>query len=136
MIRYAADNQAGQATITPSDSAIYDMAREGKSAQEILAFIGASARRPFDRYLAKALMNLGVSSKINSGRSRRVAIQLDEAERKVCRCLQPKHRHSSAIHAARAQRGTCYMKWSMPQHSKPLRRGAGRLSKCADCSST
>jgi DNA-binding CsgD family transcriptional regulator len=73
MIRYAAENgfdsvacnQAGQATITPSDSAIYDMAREGKSAQEILAFIGASARRPFDRYLANALMNLGVSSKIN-----------------------------------------------------------------------
>ncbi|MBK7786840.1 MAG: hypothetical protein IPJ57_20375 [Gemmatimonadetes bacterium] len=57
-------NQSGQATITPSDSAIYDMAREGKSAQEILEFIGASARRPFDRYLAKALMNLGVKSTI------------------------------------------------------------------------
>ena len=57
-------NQASQATITPSDSAIYDMAAEGKSAQEILAFIGSSARRPFDRYLAKALMNLGVKSTI------------------------------------------------------------------------
>jgi len=51
-------------TITPSDSAIYDMAREGKSAQEILAFIRASARRRFDRHLANALMNLGVKSTI------------------------------------------------------------------------
>lgn len=57
-------NQSAQATITPSDSAIYDMAREGKSAQEILAFIRASARRRFDRHLASALMNLGVKSTI------------------------------------------------------------------------
>ena len=41
---------------------IYDMAREGKSAQEILAFIGESARRRFDRHLANALMNLGAVS--------------------------------------------------------------------------
>jgi hypothetical protein len=60
----AVGNQASQATITPSDSAIYDMAREGKSAQEILAFIRASARRRFDRHLANALMNLGVKSTI------------------------------------------------------------------------
>jgi hypothetical protein len=78
------------------------MAREGKSAQEILAFIGASARRPFDRYLANALMNLGVSSKIKLGRSRRVEDSTRwRTSGKYAAAYNPKHRHSSAIFTPR-----------------------------------
>ena len=57
-------NQTGALNISPVDSAIYNMAREGKSAAEILSFIGKASRRPFNRYLANALRNIGVSSTV------------------------------------------------------------------------
>jgi LmbE family N-acetylglucosaminyl deacetylase len=57
-------NRGVTATITPADSAIYNMAQEGKSAAEILSFIGKASRRPFNRYLAAALRKLGVTSTI------------------------------------------------------------------------
>ena len=49
---------------SPADRAVYAMAAEGKTAAEILAFLGKASRRPFNRYLANALKNLGASSTI------------------------------------------------------------------------
>jgi hypothetical protein len=40
---------------SPADAAVFDMASEGKSAQEILAFLSKASRRPFNRVLAAAL---------------------------------------------------------------------------------
>ena len=53
-------NVATDTLATPADKAIYGMVAEGKSASEILSFIGKGSRRPFNRYLANALKNLGV----------------------------------------------------------------------------
>jgi len=53
-------NVASASNVSPSDSAIYDMAAEGKSAAEILEFIGQASRRPFNQYLARALKSFGV----------------------------------------------------------------------------
>jgi hypothetical protein len=49
---------------SPADRAVFGMAAEGKSAAEILSFIGKASRRPFNRYLANALRNLGAASTI------------------------------------------------------------------------
>jgi len=57
-------NQASGRAASTADRAVYDMAQEGKSAAEILSFIGKASRRPFNRYLANALKNLGASSTI------------------------------------------------------------------------
>jgi hypothetical protein len=57
-------NQASGRAASTADRAVYDMAQEGKSAAEILEFIGKASRRPFNRYLANALKNLGASSTI------------------------------------------------------------------------
>ena len=57
-------NLAAGIQATTADRAVYDMAQEGKSAAEILSFIGKASRRPFNRYLANALKNLGASSTI------------------------------------------------------------------------
>ena len=56
--------RAQAAEPSPADKAIYGMAAEGKSAQEILSFIAKASRRPFNRYLANALKNLGASSSV------------------------------------------------------------------------
>ena len=53
-------NVATDTLATPADKAIYGMVAEGKSAREILDFISKGSRRPFNRYLANALKNLGV----------------------------------------------------------------------------
>ncbi len=52
---------------TPADKAIYGMVAEGKSADDVLAFIGKASRRPFNRYLANALRNLGVRPALEVG---------------------------------------------------------------------
>ena len=57
-------NQASGRAASTADRAVYDMAQEGKSAAEILEFIGKASRRPFNRYLANALKILGASSTI------------------------------------------------------------------------
>ncbi len=49
---------------SPADRAIFDMARDGKPAAEILSFIAKSSRRPFNRVLAAALRRVGVSSTV------------------------------------------------------------------------
>lgn len=59
-------NLASASNVSPADSAIYDMAVEGKPAAEILEFIGQASRRPFNQYLARALKNLGVSSTVKA----------------------------------------------------------------------
>jgi len=53
-------NVATDTLATPADKAIYGMVAEGKTAAELLEFIGKASRRPFNRYLANALKNLGV----------------------------------------------------------------------------
>ncbi|MBK8113643.1 MAG: hypothetical protein IPK44_03380, partial [Candidatus Accumulibacter sp.] len=55
-------NLATDTKSSPSDRAIYSMVAEGKTAAEILSFIGKASRRPFNRYLANALRNLGAAS--------------------------------------------------------------------------
>jgi hypothetical protein len=50
---------------SPADAAVFDMASEGKSAQEILAFLSKASRRPFNRVLAAALSRIGVSSTVS-----------------------------------------------------------------------
>ncbi|MBK8117396.1 MAG: hypothetical protein IPK44_24220 [Candidatus Accumulibacter sp.] len=57
-------NAATDTKSSPSDRAIYGMVAEGKTAAEILSFIGKASRRPFNRYLANALRNLGAASKL------------------------------------------------------------------------
>jgi hypothetical protein len=50
---------------SPADAAVFDMAAEGKSAQEILSFLSKASRRPFNRVLANALSRIGVSSSVS-----------------------------------------------------------------------
>ena len=50
---------------SPADAAVFDMASEGRSAQEILAFLSKASRRPFNRVLAAALSRIGVSSTVS-----------------------------------------------------------------------
>lgn len=57
-------NRNGQMKISPADSAVYEMARDGKSAAEILEFLGKASRNGFNRYLANALKSMGVSSTV------------------------------------------------------------------------
>jgi len=49
---------------SPSDSAVYQMAQEGKTAAEILAFLAKASRRPFNRVLAVALQKAGLQTSI------------------------------------------------------------------------
>lgn len=62
-------NAANDGRIRPSDKAVYGMAAEGKSAQDILRFISASSRVPFYRMLAKALLQTGINPSITVGSS-------------------------------------------------------------------
>jgi hypothetical protein len=62
-------NAASAANVSPADSAIFDMAAEGKSAADILDFISNGSRRGFNRYLARALKNLGVASTVKEDRA-------------------------------------------------------------------
>ena len=57
-------NAATDGHATTADRAIYGMVSEGHTAAEVLSFISDASRRPFNRYLANALRNLGVSSQI------------------------------------------------------------------------
>jgi hypothetical protein len=50
---------------SPADAAVFDMASEGRSAQEILSFLSKASRRPFNRVLAAALSRIGVSSTVS-----------------------------------------------------------------------
>ena len=52
------------ANTSPSDSAVYQMAQEGKTAAEILAFLAKASRRPFNRVLAVALQKAGLQTSI------------------------------------------------------------------------
>jgi hypothetical protein len=52
------------ANTSPSDSAVYQMAQEGKPASEILAFLAKASRRPFNRVLAIALQKAGLQTSI------------------------------------------------------------------------
>jgi hypothetical protein len=52
------------ANTSPSDSAVYQMAQEGKTAAEILAFLAKASRRPFNRVLANALQKAGLQTSI------------------------------------------------------------------------
>jgi N12 class adenine-specific DNA methylase len=57
-------NVAATAAPSPSDSAVYQMAQEGKTAAEILAFLAKASRRPFNRVLANALQKAGLQTSI------------------------------------------------------------------------
>ena len=59
------------------------------------SFIGKASRRPFNRYLANALKNLGASSTI-ARQSGRLAIQYSRAQELRCR-LQLAHRYGGAF---------------------------------------
>ena len=51
--------------MSTADRAVFDMAMEGKTADEILSFISQSSRRPFNRVLASALRRAGLSSAVS-----------------------------------------------------------------------
>jgi hypothetical protein len=57
-------NVAPSPALSPSDSAVYQMAQEGKTAAEILAFLAKASRRPFNRVLAVALQKAGLQTSI------------------------------------------------------------------------
>jgi hypothetical protein len=57
-------NVAPSPALSPSDSAVYQMAQEGKTAAEILAFLAKASRRPFNRVLAIALQKAGLQTSI------------------------------------------------------------------------
>ncbi len=53
-------------SISPSDRAIYEMANEGKSTDEILSFLSKASRRPFNRLLATALQKAGLQTTVTT----------------------------------------------------------------------
>lgn len=57
-------NVASSPAPSPSDSAVYQMAQEGKTAAEILAFLSKASRRPFNRVLAIALQKAGLQTSV------------------------------------------------------------------------
>lgn len=51
---------------TPTDRAVMDMAREGKSAQDILRLIAGTSRSRFNRQVARLLLRTGVAPKVEA----------------------------------------------------------------------
>jgi hypothetical protein len=78
---------------SPADAAVFDMASEGKSAQEILAFLSKASRRPFNRVLAAALSRIGVSSTVSidqaAGWRNNRAAMAPSSQRATARRLTP-----------------------------------------------
>jgi hypothetical protein len=56
-------NQAG----TPSDRAVMDMVREGKTAKDVLALIAGTSRKPFNKQLARLLLKTGINPALDMG---------------------------------------------------------------------
>lgn len=52
---------------TPSDRAVMDMVREGRSAQDALKFIAGASRNPFNRKVARLLLRTGINPKLTMG---------------------------------------------------------------------
>ena len=60
-------NRASGGKISPADKAIYGMAAEGKSTEEVLKFIASASRSTFNRQVAKVLLKTGISPSITVG---------------------------------------------------------------------
>ena len=93
----------------PADRAVYDMAQEGKSAAEILEFIGKASRRPFNRYLANALKTRGIVND-HASTARAVAIRQYPGT-EVRGRLQLAHRYGGAFHCPRGGAASSCMSW-------------------------
>lgn len=63
----AAGNIASPGSMSPADKAIYGMAAEGKSADDILKFIASASRNPFYRQLAKLLTKTDIAPSVTVG---------------------------------------------------------------------
>ena len=61
---FGARRRAAQGT--PTDRAVMDMAREGKSAQDILRLIAGTSRSRFNRQIARLLLRTGVTPKVEA----------------------------------------------------------------------
>ena len=61
---FGARRRAAQGT--PTDRAVMDMAREGKSAQDILRLIAGTSKSRFNRQVARLLLRTGVAPKVEA----------------------------------------------------------------------
>ncbi len=104
----AAGNIAAPSTMSPADKAIYGMAAEGKSAADILKFIAASSRSPFNRQVAKLLLKTGISPSVTVGDGKTWNIRDAKSGEAFAAAYDPKTNTVALFRPASAERNALH----------------------------